>query len=67
MRVETWDPFELVDGPVAFDVFFQYHTLADGVLDRRTDVPRAGYPIAQTGVPYGGSVVVFGGEWRIQY
>lgn len=64
---EVWDPFALVDGPVGLDAFFQLHSLASGVLDRRTDVPRAGYPIGQTGVPYGGQVVVFGGEWSFQY
>lgn len=65
--VETWDPLELTDGPLALDVFFQYHVLNSGVLDRRTAEPRAGYPRGQGGIPFGGDIVVLGGEWSFEY
>jgi len=65
--VETWDPFELVDGPVWLDLYFQYHTLAARALDRATPNPRAGFPIETSEIPIGGSIVVFGGEWGFQY
>ncbi len=65
--VETWDPLGLVDGAVWLDAFFQYHVLNAGNLDRRTDVPKAGYPIGQTGVPFGGTILVVGGEFGFEY
>ena len=30
---ESWDPWELVDGPWRIDLFSQYHVLGSGTLD----------------------------------
>ncbi len=65
--IEHWDPFGLVDGAVRFDLFFQYHVLANDLLPRRTDTPRAGYPVAAVGLPAGGSMPVIGGNWSFEY
>ena len=65
--VEFWDPFHLVDGPVRFDVFGQYHILARGVLTRSSSEPRAGYPVEGSTIPYGGNIVVVGGQWSFHF
>ncbi|MCB9688886.1 MAG: outer membrane protein transport protein [Alphaproteobacteria bacterium] len=65
--VEHWDPFDLVDGAVRFDIFFQYHVLARAQLPRSTDVPLAGYPVSAAGIPAGGSMPVIGGQWSFEY
>jgi hypothetical protein len=65
--VETWDPFELIDGPVRIDAFMQYHLLSAATLARQSDVPRAGFPVGASGLPVGGNVVVFGAEWNFEY
>lgn len=65
--VETWDPFDLTDGAVRFDLFFQYHLLAAATLPRQTDVPRAGYPVDAAGLPIGGNIAVLGGQWSFEY
>lgn len=65
--LETWDPFELTDGAVRFDLFFQYHTLASSTLARQTTVPRAGYPRDAAGLPVGGTITVAGLQWSFEY
>lgn len=65
--VEFWDPFELVDSPVRFDAFFQYHALAAGSLQRETIDPRAGYPVGTSSLPMGGHIIVAGAEWSFDY
>ncbi len=65
--VEFWDPFELVDSPVRFDAFFQYHALASGSLQRESIDPRAGYPVGTGSLPMGGHILVAGGEWSFDY
>lgn len=66
--VEFHDPFELVDSPVWFNVFGQYHALGSATLPRSTDVPRAGFPVdGSGGIPIGGSLVLVGGEWGFEY
>lgn len=67
MGLETWDPFELTDGAVRFDLFFQYHFLASATLPRQTSVPRPGYPRGAAGIPIGGSVLALGGQWSFEY
>ncbi|MEZ4319837.1 MAG: hypothetical protein R3F61_20160 [Myxococcota bacterium] len=64
---EFWDPLSLVDGAVRIDAFFQTHQLARRVLDRQTDVPRAGYPVDAAGIPVGGNILVFGAQWSFDY
>jgi long-subunit fatty acid transport protein len=64
---ETWDPFELVNGPVRGDVFFQYHSLAAGSLRRETSTPKAGYPVSGASIPYGGHVLMVGAQWGFDY
>lgn len=64
---ETWDPWELVDGPVRFDVFAQYHTLLPSTLAHNSDVPAEGFPIDGAGIPIGGQLLVVGGSWGFDY
>lgn len=60
-----WD---LVDGPVSWDSFFQYHSLASGTLARAaTDSPRAGYPVGGASVPIGGRFYAAGMQWSFDY
>lgn len=65
--VEFHDPLELVDAPVWFDLYAQYHSLRSATLPRSTDVPRAGFPVDGSGIPMGGQMVVIGGEWGFEY
>jgi len=64
---EVWDPFALTDGPVRLDLFWQFHSLRSTILPRSTDTPIAGYPVDGNGIPIGGSIMVFGGEWSFEY
>lgn len=62
MGFETWDPFELVDGPVRLDAYGQRHLLSSALLPRASDGPVAGYPVDAAGIPVGGAVWVVGGQ-----
>ena len=64
---EIWDPFALTDGPVRFDLFWQFHTLRSTTLPRSTQTPTARYPSQGIGIPIGGTIMVFGGEWSFEY
>ncbi|MBT3224092.1 MAG: hypothetical protein HN348_33910, partial [Proteobacteria bacterium] len=66
--VEHWDPFKLVDGPVRYDLFFQYHSLVHATLphDSGEDFTR-GYPIDYTALPIGGKILVVGGQFGFDY
>ena len=64
---EIWDPFELTNGPVRLDLFWQFHTLRSTTLPRSAGTPKAGYPVSAPGVPIGGTIMVFGGEWSFDY
>jgi len=64
---EFWDPLDLVDGAVRFDLFFQNHQLARRSLDRQTDTPRQGYPVSSSQIPIGGNILVFGAQWSFDY
>ncbi len=65
--LEVWDPFELTEGPVRLDLFWQFHTLRRTTLPRSSDTPVAGYPADSIGIPIGGTIMVFGGEWSFEY
>jgi long-subunit fatty acid transport protein len=65
--VEHWDPLHLVNGPVRYDLSFQYHALAPGQLARSSSSPRPGFPVDASGIPVGGHIVVFGFEWGFDY
>ena len=65
--VEFWDPFELSDGAVRLDAFFQTHTVGRRTLDRATDIPRAGYPITSRAIAGGGNTMVGGAQWSFDY
>lgn len=64
---ETWDPFELVDGPVRLDVYGQRHVLLTTALPHSADEPQAGFPVEADAIPVGGSVWVVGGQWGFDY
>ena len=63
--VETSDPLELLDGPIQFDVFGQFHRYIPRVLTRLSD-PDTGYPIDSTTLPIGGYGWIVGGQWRFE-
>ncbi len=65
--VEFWDPLHLFNGPMHIDVFGQFHLLASGTLPRSADTPTAGYPVAASGIPIGGTIAAFGGQWTFEY
>jgi len=65
--LEVWDPFDLVDGAVRLDGFFQYHVLASGTLARASEVPTPGYPRTGTDIPFGGNIYVVGAELSFDY
>ncbi|MFT7521552.1 MAG: hypothetical protein ACI9MC_003703, partial [Kiritimatiellia bacterium] len=65
--VEFWDPFELVDAPVRFDIFAQYNQIGTSTLQRSTDVPLAGFPRDASGIPVGGNILIVGGQWGFDY
>lgn len=60
--------FDLVEGPVRWDLFLQNHRLARGALSRpEPGGPREGYPVDGGGIPIGGSLVAFGLQWSVEY
>lgn len=67
LSAEFWDPFRLVNGPVRFAAFFQYHRLLNASLPRASDTPRAGYSVDGSSIPVGGSILLIGGELGFDY
>lgn len=65
--VETWDPFELIDGAVTLDGFFQYQTLAAYPFPHGSDEPRAGFPVRGSSIPVGGDLIAAGVAWTFEY
>jgi len=57
-----------VEGPVSWDAFFQYHTLAKGTLQRpATGEGRAGYPVDGAQIPIGGHFFTTGLQCSFDY
>lgn len=65
--LEHWDAFELVDGAIRWDLFFQWHVLSKAVLPRTASEPTAGFPVSGAGIPAGGTMPVIGGQWSFEY
>lgn len=65
LGLEHGDPTGLVPGPVAWDVFFQGHLLADGEL--AVAEARAGAPADGAPIPVGGSLWTAGLQWSFEY
>lgn len=62
------EPFGLVGGPIAWDLFFQYHLLASGTLPvDGGDPPRAGAPVDGAPVPIGGHLLAAGAQWTVDF
>ena len=61
------DPFGLTDGAVHFDLVGQWHWLRRTTLTRDSATPAPGYPVAYTSIPIGGSILVLGGQWTVEY
>jgi long-subunit fatty acid transport protein len=60
-----WD---ICEGPVRWDLFFQYHSLAQGTLARpETAEPRPGYAVDGQPVPIGGRFLATGLQWSFDY
>ncbi len=59
---------DVLAGPMHWDLFFQYHQLARGELQREaTDEPVAGYPVGGAAIPIGGSIYAAGLQWSVDY
>ncbi|MCP4806990.1 MAG: hypothetical protein GY913_18015 [Proteobacteria bacterium] len=57
-----------IEGPVHWDTFFQYHTLARGTLTRpEPDEPRAGYAVDGASIPIGGRFFTAGAQCSFDY
>jgi long-subunit fatty acid transport protein len=62
------DPFQLVPGPVSWDVFFTMHTLASGKIEPVDAGPhRAGSTIDGQPVPIGGHLWSTGAQWSVEF
>ena len=68
LGLEHGEPFGLVGGPIAWDLFFQYHLLASGTLQLDGgSPPRAGSPIDGAPVPIGGHLLAAGAQWSVDF
>lgn len=67
LRVETWDPFRMVNGPIHLGAFFQLHRLLPRALDHASDTPRPGFSRDGQPMVAGGSMLVIGGELGFEY
>lgn len=67
LGVETWDPFDLIDGPVRIDGYGQLHGLVAAALPRSSATPRAGFPVDADAIPIGGGIVVGGVQIGFDY
>ena len=68
LGVEHGALWDVAEGPVAWDAFFQYHSLASGTLERpATDQPRKGYPVDGAALPIGGRFYTAGMQWSVEY
>ena len=65
--IETADPLNLLDGPIQFDIYGQYHAYLPRFLPHGSDEPAAGFPTVGDGFPIGGYGWVVGGQWRFEY
>ncbi len=68
LGVEHGDPFDLVKGPIHWDVFGQVHRLAQGILPvEATDPPRPGAPVDGAPLPIGGTIWSLGLQWGVGF
>lgn len=66
--VQHGTPFELVAGPVSWDVFGQIHPLASGAVPvSYADPYLPGAPIGASSIPVGGRLWAAGLQWRMAY
>ncbi len=62
------EPFDLVGGPIGWDVFVQYHLVASGTLSTpEGDPPRAGAPVGGAPIPVGGRLWTAGAQWSVDF
>ena len=66
--IEHGTLLDVLAGPMHWDLFFQYHQLARGELQRpSTDEPKAGYAVNGAAIPIGGSIYAAGLQWSVDY
>ena len=65
--VETQDPLQLLNGPIRFDLFSQFHGFPNRFLPHQSDTPEAGFPVEESGFPIGGFQFVAGAQWGFEY
>jgi len=61
------DPFELVPGPVRWDVFYTWQKLADGILQVTDKIVRPGMPVGGKPIPIGGSLWSAGAQMTVSF
>jgi long-subunit fatty acid transport protein len=68
LGVNHMDPFDLVPGLVAWDLFFTYHQLAQGRLAQSDAGPhRPGSPVGGRAIPIGGHLWSAGVQWSVDF
>lgn len=61
-------PFNLIEGPVAWDAYYQHHALASGYIPvSYADPYTPGAPINTDQIAVGGRLWAAGVQWRMQY
>ena len=68
LGVEHGTPFNLLEGPVTWDVYYQHHALASGDITVSYDDPfTPGAPARGSSIPVGGRLWAAGLQWRMDY
>lgn len=67
VSLETADPLKLLNGPLQFDLFGQFHGYMARSLARQSAEPKAGYPVDSSEILIGGTGWLVGGQWRFAY
>jgi hypothetical protein len=61
------DPLGLVEGPLAWDAYVEYHFLAKGALAVSESSDSVGLPLDGSDIPIGGRLLAAGLQWSFDY
>ena len=67
LNVQTEDPLGLLQGPIQFDLYGQFHGYMPRVLPHESEEPKAGFPTVGNNLPVGGTGWDIGGQWQFEY
>jgi long-subunit fatty acid transport protein len=68
LGINHMDPFELVPGPVSWDLFITFHRLASGNMKQPGAGPdRPGSPVDGAAIPIGGHLWSTGVQWSVDF